>query len=230
MNLSESDRIACTLQILWEAQLARAKSPGQNIEVLLNLIDDATLGKARSLPVNDVFVCLGTARPSADPAMPPLEMILKRLERPAFDPKEPAELRSHIVRILYKHGDPNRYLDLALQLSSEGQTLDEQVNLLVYSACLNQSEKLTPENRIKYVRRCGYLLERTGFENLGLGWVMASQFGEFLGIAPERPGLGSFVPDYNLPIYKNGDRQWNDDTVKNAREWWAKHKAEYASP
>jgi len=229
-NLSEGDRIACTLQKLWEAQLARAKTPGQNIEVLLNLIDDTSLGKVRGLPVNDVFVCLGATRRSPDPAMPPLEMILKRLERPAFDSKEPADLRAHIVRILYKHGDPNRYLDLALQISSTGQTLDEQVSLLVYSACLNQSQRLSTENRAKYVQRCGALLERTGFEDTALAWVMASQFGDFLGIPPERPGLGAFVPDYNKPEYKNGAKRWDEDTIKNARAWWAKHKLEYAEP
>lgn len=60
----------------------------------------------------------------------------------------------------------------------------------------------------------------------------SSAFGEFIYASQLDKYLGTnFVPDSKLPAYqgREGVEHWYQESVTNARAWWAKHHHEYAA-
>jgi hypothetical protein len=230
-QLSEGDRIGCTLGQLWSYHVNAANTRGQNIDLMLALLEDTSVGQGRQLAISEIKALLRFGRQSSDPSLSPLDTILIRLDRFARDPKPPNYFRQEIVGILFEHGDPNEYLDLAIELSSTEDTPRRQADVLCLCTPTSQATKFTKANRKKYVRHCFELLERVDDGRTGAGCVLAMHVGEFLGIPPVRTTEGSFAPDPKLKRYRdrNGNITVNfyHDTVVNARKWWNEHKSKY---
>lgn len=229
-QLSEGDRIGCTLYQLWSHHIEAARMRGRNIGLMLTLVEEPSIGGARYLAIMEVASSLHSERTSPDKSLPPLENILTRLDRLARDAKQPNDLRRSLVKILFEHGDPNQYLDLATELSATQTTPLQQSEAFRNCTPAGPSTKFTKANRKKYLRHCYELLEKFDDGRSGAGYFLAIHIGHFLGIPPVRELQGPFVPDQRLPIYQGPhglSESFFQDTVNNARKWWNENQAQY---
>lgn len=227
-QLSEGDRIGCTLSQLWQYHVNAVKSREQNINLMLTLLEDPSVGQGRQRVIGELSALLHFGRQLSDISPSSLDTTLSHLDRFARDSKQPNFFRQQIVKILGEHGDPNLYLDLAIELSAAEDTPRKQANAFCLCTSGHQTAKFTEANRKKYVRHCFELLENV---DDGSGYFLAMQVGKDLGIPPVRPTEGSFAPDPQLAQYrdKNGNITENffHDTVINARKWWEENKSQY---
>ncbi len=229
-QLSEDDRIASTLYQLWSYHTEPGKPHGQNLGLMLALLEDAAVGTGRSLALSAVSSQLHFGDVFSDPSQPSLDRVLTRLDRLAHDPRQPGDLRRRVVTILFEHGDPNNYLDLAIELSAAEATSSRQAESFRFCTPTRQSSKLTRENRKKYLKHSYQLLGKIDDGRSGSGYFLAMHIGEFVGIPPVRSGQGAFAPDQRLPQYQGPHgltESFFQDTVINALKWWNDHKVEY---
>lgn len=229
-QLSEGDRIGCTLHQLWRYHIETAKTRGEHVPLMLDLLDDSDIGAGRHLAISELSSRLRFGRASSDPSLPSLDNILSRLDRLATDAKQPNDFRRRLIEILFQHGDPNKYLASAIELSSAEDTPLGQAEAFRFCTPTAQANKLTDVNRKRYVRHCYQLLEQIDNGRSGAGYFLAMHIGQFVGIPPVRAGQGSFAPDQRLAQYQDKHglaKSFFQDTVVNARKWWSEHKHEY---
>lgn len=167
-----------------------------------------------------------------EPLPPSIDEILRRLDRLAHDPKQPTAIRLRLIEILFEHGDPNKCLDLAIELAStQGTRLKRAETFRLCTPCRG-SRKLSNENREKYLNHAYRLLEDVDDGHSGQGYFLALHIGQFVGLPPVRRGVQqAFEPDRRLNHYEGPDgfkrESFFQDTVKNARKWWNDHKDQY---
>ena len=230
-QLSEGDRIGCTLWQLWGYHVSAIKSSKKQMEIELALLEDSSVGNGRSFVIGEVSMLLHYSRQLSTETNSSQETVLSRLDRFARDSKQPNYFRERIVNILIEQGDPNQYLNLAIELSSHEDTPRRQADAFKLCTEYFDKSKFTEANRKKYVKHCFELLEKADDGQNGISVSLAMRVGDFLGIPPIRATEGSFAPDSQLNKYRdaNGNITQNfyQDTVKNALKWWSKHKSEY---
>ncbi len=228
-KLNERERIGCKLRELWRHHMASAKGDREDVELMLDLLEDPSVGQGKRLVVWELCSRLQSALDNYRWSfLPTLHEVVQRLERFVRDAREPDDLRRVFVDFLVRNGDQNKYFDLALELASAGDTPSRQAEF--FQACTRscRPDKLSPENRRKYLRHAFCLLEQVDDGHSGHGYFLACQIGGFVGVPPGREGQETFVPDARLPEYRgpHGRREkFFQDTVNNARKWWEENKA-----
>lgn len=229
-KFSEDNPIRDILYRLWRQHTETFEKRGEAIPIMLALLEDPAVGAGRYLAIDELSSRLHFGRAFSDPSLPPIEKVLTRLDRLATDPKQPNDFRRRLVAILFEHGDPNKYLDLAIDLSSREKPTFRESEAFRFCTPTFQASKLTDANRKRYVRHCYKLLEKMDDGRSGSGYFLAMHIGEFLGISPVKSGQGSFAPDQRLPQYHGPHgllENFFQDTIKNARAWWTKNKDQY---
>jgi hypothetical protein len=227
-KLNERERIGCKLRELWRQHMAAAKGRGDDMELMLGLLEDPSVGLGKSLVVWEVSSRLQIATEHRWTLAPPVPEVLQRLDRFVRDARESDELRRVIIDALLQNSDQNKYLDLALELSSAGDTPVSRSKYFQFCTRACRASKLSLENRGKYVRQGFRLLEEIDDGHSGRGYFLAMQVGEFIGIPPVREGQGSFAADSELPEYREPGglkKKFFQNTVNNARKWWEENKA-----
>jgi hypothetical protein len=221
------DRIQFTVSQLWFLNTEGSTPSGHLVGLMLALIEDPSIGPGRSVAVSDLRIRLHNGKYSADPTVPPLGNILRRLDRSVRDATMPNAIRRSIVAILFEHGDPNHYLDLAIELTSAEGAPGYQAEAFRNCTPMFQSAAFTDANRRRFVRHCYDLLDKIDDGRSGAGYFLAGHVGSFLSITPIREYAGPFAPDSHLPKYQNNRESFFQDTVANARKWWDENKANY---
>jgi hypothetical protein len=228
-KLTERARIGCKLRQLWRLHMAAAKADRQDVELMLDLLENPSVGEGKRLVIWDLTTRIQIALDHYQWSfLPTLQEVMQRLERFVRDTREPDHIRRVLLVILLRHGDQNKYLDLALELSDTGATSLGGSDLFRHCTEALRPDKLSPENRRKYLHRAFSLLEQVDDGHSGHGYFLACQLGGFVGVP--REGQGSFVPDSRLPEYRgpHGLReQFFQDTVSNACKWWEENKATF---
>lgn len=231
LQLIEGDRIGCTLDQLWQHHIGKkGQTRGELIPLMLDIIDDSAIGSGRELAVSELSVRLHFGRSLSDPSIPPIDSILSRLEVLAADAKQPNDFRRSLVKILFDHGDPNKYLASAIELSSAEGTPVAQSESFRLCTPTSNAGTLTAANRKKYLRHCYQLLEQIDDGRSGGGYFLALHIGQFVEVLSAREGQKIFVPDQQLPKYQGQHgltESFFQDAVINARKWWSEHKHEY---
>jgi hypothetical protein len=176
--------------------------------------------------------------------LPPIGKILARLDRLVRDESMPNYLRRRLVTVLFEHGDPNQYLELAISLTSS-----ESIELRRSEAFRSSSEltelrrseafrfctptykasKLSPQNLSRFLRHTFSMLKKIddGKSGTGYGSALAKHIGRYAGVKRVRRGQGPFVPDLSLSKYKGKHGHTNSvsqDTINNALDWWERNK------
>jgi hypothetical protein len=172
---------------------------------------------------------VGIWSPSLDFSKLSPEQRMRRWEETAADPKQPIELRRKVIEYLFRDGDNDKYLDLAIQIISSDSDIQRQAHN--FGTCTHHCRLNTfsQENRRKYLRYAYELLERIDDGKQG-GYFLAMSIGQFLGIQPINNHENPFSPDKNLPQYQGPHGllvNYFQDTVKNARKWWDENRSRY---
>lgn len=228
-QLVPSDRIGCTLSQLWNVLTPPTTERGRLILLLLEILEQPAVGAGRSLVIEELKSRLHYGIEYGDKTLPPLHDITTRLGRFARDDTQPTHLRRRVVEILLEHGDPNEYLDLAIALSNEGDAL-RRSETFRFTTTMLQPERLTAQNRKRYLSHCVALLESIDDGRTGKGYFLAMHIGRFVGVKPVRPGQGAFAPDQRRQMYQADgglNQAFFQDTVNNARRWLRNHPSEY---
>ncbi|MFN0075340.1 MAG: hypothetical protein ACKVY0_02585 [Prosthecobacter sp.] len=227
--------MALTLSQAWRfhTDYAVRKEPrGRIFEVLMQVVEDDEIGAGRRIALGEIATRLhwGSYPATNDGSLPPMEDTIRRLSAIAQDQHEDAALRRAIVPILYQYGDPNAYLDLAIELTSAETSPLAIGETFRFATPVRNSDRLTPANRAKYLNHVFQLLEKIDDKRSGTGYFLAMHIGAFVGVKPVRPGQGSFAPDQRLPEYQ-GEHGLTEfffqTTVDNAIKWWAENKNKY---
>lgn len=229
-QLDEHDRIGCTLRQLWRQHFETKRPRGEDIELLFGLLEDPSVGRGRHMVAVQLRSRLHFGSQHPDPSMPRMQDVLGRLDRLVQDPKEPEEpeaVRSYVLDMLLEHGDQNKYLDLAIRLTSSGDKPMRRAEL--FRSCTQSCKpgRMSEENRRKFLCHGYRLLEEIDDGHSGSGYFLALQLGIFIGIAPVRTGQPPFMPDSRLPEYQGPHgrtKSFFQDTVNNARKWWTENK------
>ena len=239
-RVSEHDRIGMTLHRLWKFYLDNQKTREKRINLMLELLENQSIGSGRSLVALELENCLYWGMRHHD--LPPLDKVLPRLEKIARNPKEPNGLRQTIFGILLEQGDPNHYLDDAIALCEEelektygySETAEvkqmrrsERFRFMVLHH-VRGGEKLTPENRAKCLRYGFQELKKIDDGRSGGGYFLAMDLGRLAGVEPMIPGGSPFCPDSRLPKYqgKHGlTESFFQEPVDNALKWWSEHRS-----
>jgi len=216
---------AYTLRQLWKNRTYDLPT-----DPFVSLLDDPSIGDGAFWMMERLEGVLQGLRSSLDKSPPSIESVLKHLENFAIAPHQSISLRRTIVGKLIEHGDPNRYLDLAIELCSVENSPSGRAE--AFRFCLRTpASRLSEPNRKKVVRRLFQWLEAMDDGHSGSGVGAAETVGAFAGVPAEHGSDRPFVPDPKLPQYKkedgNVDESFFQDTVRNARKWWEEHKAEY---
>ena len=244
-GLSEGDKIGCTLHQLWEHHLDAARQRGDSVQIMLSVLDDPIFqpGVGAALPdfplrgfddrfdgrlsaLSVIQSELIVSRGKLPQAL--RERILKRLDQMVQDAAQPAALRERAIGMLSAHGDPNEYLELAIQLSSKERTPVRQGG--AFRLLTPGARRLTAENQKRWLHHAYSLLEKIDDGRSGEGYDLALTIGSVLGIRPVRDLQGAFAPDSSLSKYqgKNGlTHSFFQDTVNNARKWWSENQSRY---
>jgi hypothetical protein len=227
-KLNERERIGCKLIQLWQQQMKAAKERGDDMELMLGLLEDPSVGLGKRIVVWGVSTRLQSATETRRTLVPPVPEVLQRLDRFVQDARESDEIRRVIIDALLQNGDQNKYLDLALELSSAGETPQRQSEYFEFCTRACRPGKLSPDNRRKYLRYACRLLEKIDDGHSGRGSLLASLIAHFIGLLPIRNEYGRAVPDPLLQAYwglgrleKNSRR----NTVNEVRRWWDANKA-----
>jgi hypothetical protein len=228
-KLNERARIGCQLRQLWRQQMAAAKADRQDVELMLDLLEDPSVGLGKRLVIWDLSSRLQIAIDHYQWSfLPARQEVLQRLECVVQNTRESDDLRRIIIDLLMRYDDQNKYLDLARELSSAGETPYRRAEFFGSCTRYCRPDKLSSENRRKYLRHAFFLLEQVDDGHSGHGYFLASQIGRFIDIPPAGKGGELFMPDSRLPEYQgpHGLReQFFQATVNNARKWWEENKA-----
>lgn len=230
-RLDERDRIACTLWQLWRQHFETKRPRGEDIELLLGLLEGPSVGRGRHRVAVELDSRLHADSLYGDQSMPRKQDLLSRLERLVPDPVEPEEpeaVQSYILALLFRHGDQNKYVDLALRVSS---TVDKPMRRAeLFRSCTQscRAGKMSEENRRKFLCYGYRLLEEIDDGHSGSGYFLALHLGQFIGVAPVGTNNSPFMPDSRLPEYREPrglkKKLFFQDTVNNARKWWEENK------
>jgi hypothetical protein len=224
-QLTKREQVMFTLQQLWGHFLPDDNARKRHIDLLLTLVEDHSLGTARERPLLDIRICLQSSQVNGYAGLPPLGALLRRLEVLARDQKTPALLRQSMVGILWAHGDPDAYLDLAIALTSSEQTMSKR--WAVFRECTPaysyQQAKLSALARYKLLSYGFSLLNDLDDGKSGIGYGLALHLGDHVKT--------SFAPDMRLPQYRdqssNLSERYFQETVDNARRWWRENESRY---
>lgn len=229
-RVSEHDRIGLTLKRLWSFYFHNQKPRGEHFGLLLDLLENQSIGNARFNVAQVIENNLYWGVPDHDASLPPLSEVLPRLEKIAKNQKESGDLRQRVLGILLEPGDPNRYLDEAIapcEAESDPLRRSEMFRSILLRHV--RSEKLTPENRAKCLRYGFQLLEKIDDGRSGHGYFLAIDLGHLAGVESTIRGDQPFRPDLHLPQYNKGRNGLTDayfqETVDNARKWWSEHRS-----
>jgi hypothetical protein len=227
--------LSLTLSQAWRFHTdyaARKEPRGKIFGILMNVVEDDEVGPGRRIALGEIATRLhwGSYPVTNDESLPPIEDTVRRLSTIAQDQNENAELRRAVVPILYQYGDPNAYLDLAIELTSPETSPLAIAEAFRFATPVRNSDRLTPENVARYLNHAFQLLEDIDDKKSGTGYFLAMHIGAFVGVEPVSPGQGSFAPDQRLPEYQ-GEHGLKDSffqaTVDNAMKWWAENKNKY---
>lgn len=230
-RLENWEQVFCTLSQLWflREKHSSTSSYAEELAVFLDILEEKAVGKGRVMPLSAIKSRLN---PHTSSAMVPglVASAVTRLEPVALDESEENALRLGVVELLFAHGDPNKYLDLAISLSNGAGGSMAISEAFRFSTPTAQKDRLTVENRKKFWHHAMKLLVGVDDGKSGHGYFLASHIGAFAGVAPVRGAHAAFVPDQRLPQYQspNGlSESFFQDTVKNARKWWEENKGKY---
>lgn len=227
--------LSLTLSSAWRfhTDYAALKEPvGKKFEILMAVLENRDVRSGRRLALNEIATRLhwGSYPVTKDGSLPPNSDTIRRLRAIAFNRQEQTELREAIVPILFEHGDPNDYLELAIELASLKSDPLAIAASFRFATPVRISDRLTKENRARYLNYAFRLLESIDNRKSGTGYFLAVHIERFVGVLPVRPGQGSFAPDQTLDEYQgeNGlTASFFQKTVDNASEWWMKNKSKY---
>jgi hypothetical protein len=177
----------------------------------------------------EILTDLHLRRELSDPSAPPIDAVLAPLDRLVRDAKQPNAFRRLLLEILFEHGDPNRYLDLAIVLTSTEKTPAGRAQAFIDCTPFSQPSMLSVENRKKWLRRAFHLLEEID-DGVGGGYFLALAIGRLIGIESIRPGLSPFQSDSRLAEYQEAyglSKRFFQEPVERARKWWDQNKEIY---
>lgn len=230
-QMSEGDRIGCTLNQLWSFHVDRTRLDGQQIGLLLTILEDPSVGQGRYLPLQEIASRLHYGKYDATYTnLPPVKTVLDRLDRLVRDESTPNHFRQNILAILFEHGDPNQYLDLTITISSSSSTDLQRSEAFRFCTPTLRREHLSAANQALYLRHAFTMLEKINDGKSGTGYFLAMHIGAFIGIKPVRAGQGAFAPDQRRRRYqKQGglNERFFQETVDNALQWWKNNRHAY---
>ena len=146
--------MALTLSKAWRfhTDYAKRKEPlGKIFEVLMKVVEDDEVGNGRRIALGEIATRLhwGSYLVTNDDSLPPIEDTIRRFSIIAQDQHENVALRRAIVPILYQYGDPNVYLDLAMELTSAETSRLAIAEAFRFATPVRNSDRLTAENRTR---------------------------------------------------------------------------------
>lgn len=216
-QLSKGDRIGCTLSQLWH-QGIQQKSYTERIELMMKILDNPEGGRERQIALSEISSSLHFGGPKyihgGTLSSAEVNKTINHLNRFAFDESESIELRKAVLPILFEHGDPNKYLDLAIKITDIETNPLVKVQLFRHTAPTYNNDKYTPENRNKYLKYAFDLLKQVNDGKTGKGYFLARHLGRFVGIKNE------FTPNENPSECK----AFFQTTVDNALKWWEENQ------
>ena len=202
----------------------------------MKVLEDRSIESGRLLALRDISTRMywGLSTLPQDKSLPPVESVMTRLNEIANDETESYFLRSMILPVLFKHDDPNLYLDLAIKLADRKPFPGDRAQAFCFSMPVVQWEKFSEANKIEYLEYTYPLLKEINDGKTVSGYFLALHIGAILGVEPvdSLHGQGSFAPDQRLPQYqgKNGlSDSFFQATVDNALAWWKENRRLYSS-
>jgi len=211
-QLSKGDRIGYTLNQLWRYHTIKTKqkSYAECIELMMNILDNTNGGRERQIALREISSNLHFGVSPYGRTLSPAEVnkTISRLDKYIFDESESIELRKAILPIVFEHGDPNKYLDLAIKLTDTGTKPLSRAESFRFATPVYNTDKYTPENREKYLQHAFELLKQIN-DGKGTGYFLAMHIGRFIGVKNE------FTPDKNSSEHKS----FFQTTVDNALKW-----------
>ena len=199
---------------------------------MLSIVEDPENGPGRLVAINAIrsYVREMKDRPEEDTQV--FHETLKRLALLARDPKTPLEGRGLLVCTLYEYADPNEWLDAAIEYSDAQPTAVQKGETFRFFTPKKPLCVSLPRKTQETLNRASFrheLLEKMDDGN-GTGYFLAMHLGGIVGIKPVGRENSAFTPDRSLPKYQDGHGlapAYFQETVDNARAWWAEHKSEY---
>ncbi len=220
-----------TLVSAWDHH---TKNLAEHFETLMVVVEDKEVGDSgRRWALRDVGVRLRSAENATarkEKWVPDFPGAVKRLRVIVEDETESDSFRRAVLAQVNRHGDPNQHVDLLVGLSDRVPEWTKRAEEFRRAASVIKPEKLTPKNRARILRYAMNLLEKTD-DGAGYGYFLAMTIGYLAGVAPVAVGKSPFQPDQELEKYQDGNgglkESFFQDTVENARSWWAKNQAEF---
>ncbi|MEK7952820.1 hypothetical protein [Luteolibacter soli] len=228
-----TDSLQLTLSQAWRYQMdsvARKETYGEKFGTLMSVLEDPKVGQGRMYALAELHTRIYWGNQHGDKSLPPMEETLARLSAIALNKAEGTELRLALVPILYEYGDPNEYLDLAIELSSLEKKPHRMAEAFRLATPVTSADRLTKANRAKFLNHAFELLRRIDDKKSGTGYFLAGHIGNFVGVSPVRDGQGAFSPDQTLPEYRVDHgltESFFQKSVDNAMEWWMNNWSQY---
>ena len=173
---------------------------------------------------------IGIWAPRLDPKLLPLDKAVDRLEQAANDPTQAYMVREKVIQQLLRDGDQNKYLDLAITFASDEAKPIKRSEAFRYVTQACKLSKLSETNQKKYLQYVYDLLDQIN-DGQGNGYFLAMDIGSCIDIKPGKHSMRPFTPDPKLPQYHdelgNLGKNYFQDTVNNALDWWNEHKGQY---
>jgi len=218
-QLSLGDRIGCTLSLLWRYHVIRVKqkSYAECIELMMSIFGNTKAkDRERQIALREIASNLhfGVSPYGRTLSTTEVNKTISRLDKYVFDESESIELRKSILPILFEHGDPNKYLNLAIEITNIETNPLVKVQLFWNVTPPYNTDKYTPENRNKYLKYAFDLLKQVDDGKTGKGYFLATHIGRFVGVK------NKFKPDKNPSECDS----FFQKTVDNALKWWAVNK------
>ena len=220
-QLSQDDRIGCTLWQLWRYHVIRVKqkSYAECIELMMSIFGNTKAkDRERQIALREISSNLhfGVSPYGRTLSTTEVNKTISRLDKYVFDESESIALRKSILPILFEHGDPNKYLNLAIEITNiETNPLVKVQSFWNVTPPYN-TDKYTPENRNKYLKYAFDLLKQVDDGKTGKGYFLARHIGRFVGAENE------FPPKKNV----SGNDSYFQETVNNALKWWGENQAQ----
>src|ERR1044072_2154712 len=104
-KLDERARIGCKLRQLWRLHMAAAKADRQDVELMLDLLEDPSVGEGKRLVICDLSTRIQNALDHYQWSFSPtLQEVMQRLERFVRDARGPDHIRGVLLGVLLPHG------------------------------------------------------------------------------------------------------------------------------
>lgn len=231
-GLSEPDRIAATLTSVWRAHVGSMdlRSAVDVVEIL----EDGEVGEARLIALQPLLAFGSAAGAAGSDATEFARRAMPRLERLAQTDTS-NRLRSGLVWMLTGWSDPRCYFELAIQIARSGTNPAEECELLRRTGMLSHLGRLPAAARRPCLAYGFGLLRRLGDDAEHLRFVLATEIGDGLGIAPSAAGAPPFGPEVGNAA-RRSTPEYRRATVDRALSWYARcargpiHEASPARP